>query len=155
MDSYQLFDLFQFALVIIFIIGFVATVMWFKKKENDNRTKVLLTALEKGQEINPELLATKKKNRSINKWGLLALLIAGSGMTFLGIAVTITQIVSLILRPVKGVYNNVTVYVSLNEFIPCFLTLAMGIALLIGYFVGKKLLKPEVDKETADELAKK
>lgn len=155
MDSYQLFELFQFALVIIFIIGFVATVMWFKKKENDNRTKVLLTALEKGQEINPELLATKKKNRSINKWGLLALLIAGSGMTFLGIAVTITQIVSLILRPVKGVYNNVTVYASLNELIPCFLALAMGIALLIGYFVGKKLLKPEVDKETADELAKK
>lgn len=153
MDSYQLFELFQFALVIIFIIGFVATVMWFKKKENDNRTKVLLTALEKGQDINPELLAPQKKKSSRNKWGLLALLIAGSGMSFLGIAVTITQIVDLCLHPVKGVYDDVTVYNSLNNLLPCFFVLAIGIALLIGYFVGKKLLKPEVDKET--EEAKK
>lgn len=153
MESYQLEDIYQFALTIIFIIGFVATVMGFKKKENDNRTKVLLTALEKGQDINPELLAPQKTKTSRNKWGLLTLLISGCGMTVLGIALTAFVIVDFCLQPVKGVYDGVTVYNSLEGLIPCFIILAIGIALMIGYFAGKKLLKPEVDKET--EEAKK
>lgn len=153
MASFQIENLLQFALTIIFIIGFVATVMGFKKKENDNRTKVLLTALEKGQDINPELLAPQKRKSSRNKWGLLALLIAGSGMSVLGIALIAVVIVDFCLHPVKGVYDGVTVYNSLHDLIPCFIILTIGVALLIGYFAGKKLLKPEVDKET--EEAKK
>lgn len=148
MESYQLEDIYQFALTIIFIIGFVATVMGFKKKENDNRTKVLLTALEKGQDINPELLAPQKTKTSRNKWGLLTLLISGCGMTVLGIALTALATVYYCMQPVDRVING-----DFFSFIPCFIILAIGIALLIGYFVGKKLLKPEVDKET--EEAKK
>ncbi|MBQ0035001.1 MAG: hypothetical protein KBS77_06875 [Bacteroidales bacterium] len=148
MESYQLEEIYQFALVIIFIIGFVATVMGFKQKENNNRTKVLLSALEKGQDINPELLAPQKNKTSRNKWGLLALLISGCGMTVLGIALIALATVYFCLQPMDRVING-----DFFGFIPCFIILAIGIALLIGYFVGKKLLKPEVDKET--EEAKK
>lgn len=152
MDSYQLFDLFQFALVIIFIIGFVATVMWFKKKENDNRTKVLLTALEKGQEINPELLATKKKSRSTNKWLLLVLLAVGIGVLLFGAGMTIVCLVNTIVEWNSGL-DGATFHFSTSQYMGCVVFLAIGIGLLAAYKMGKKLLKPELEKE--DALAKK
>lgn len=153
MDGYQLYDLLNFALMIIFIIGFVATVMWFKKKENDNRTKVLLTALEKGQEINPELLASKKKNRSINKWLLLMSLAAGVGMVLFGAGMTIVCLVETITEWGTCLDSGVTIHFNVGQFMGCVTFLAIGIGLLVAYKVGKKLLKPELEKE--DALAKK
>lgn len=153
MDGYQLYDLFQFALVIIFIIGFVATVMWFKKKENDNRTKVLLTALEKGQEVNPELLATKKKSRSTNKWLLLMSLAAGVGMVLFGAGMTIVCLVETITEWGTCLDSGVTIHFSIGPYMGCVTFLAIGIGLIAVYNVGKKLLKPELEKE--DALAKK
>ncbi len=153
MDAYQIYDLLNFALVVIFIIGFVATMMWFKKKENDNRTKVLLTALEKGQEINPELLATKKKNRSTNKWLLLILLAAGIGMVLFGAGMTIVCLVQTVVEWGTCLESGVTFYFNMSQFMGCVVFLAIGIGLLVAYRVGKKLLKPELDKE--DALAKK
>lgn len=153
MESYQLENLLQFALTIIFIIGFVATVMGFKKKENDNRTKVLLTALEKGQDINPELLAPKKKHGARNKWRLLVLLVLGSGFCIFSLGALIVAIIQTAAEWGTVLDGNVTYYINTSNFFPCVFFLALGIALLSGYFVGKKLLKPEVDKET--EEAKK
>lgn len=153
MDGYQLYDLLNFALVLIFIIGFVAMVMWFKKKENDNRTKVLLMALEKGQEINPELLATKKKNRSISQWLLLALFSAGTGIVLFGAGMTIVCLVNTIAEWGTCLDSGVTIHFSTSQYMGCVVFLAIGTALLVAYKVGKKLLKPELEKE--DALAKK
>lgn len=153
MDGYQLYDLFQFVLVIIFIIGFVATVMRFKKKENDNRTKVLLTALEKGQEINPELLATEKKSRSTNKWLLLLVFATGIGMTLFGAGMTIVCLVNTIAEWGTCLDSGVTIHFSTSQYMGCVVFLAIGTGLIAAYKVGKKLLKPELEKE--DALAKK
>lgn len=153
MDGYQLYDLLNFALVLIFIIGFVATVMWFKKKENDNLTKVLLTALDKGRDINPELLAPKKKHGARNKWRLLVLLVLGSGLCIFSLGALILAIIQAAAEWGTVLDGNVTYYINASNFFPCVFFLALGIALLSGYFVGKKQLKPELEQE--DLLAKK
>lgn len=151
MTANQCYDLINFALVIVFVIGFVATVMWFKKLENINRTKVLLSALDKGQEINPELLTPKKKKGVRNtKWGLLALLISGSGLSIVSVGALIVEIIQTIVRWDITMNGGVTHYINESNFIACVFFLALGIALLIGFFVGRKLLKPELDKEDAE-----
>ena len=39
------YNLLTFLLVILFVLGFVSIVMWFKKKEGERKTKVLLSAV--------------------------------------------------------------------------------------------------------------
>lgn len=151
MTAYQCYDLINFALIIVLIIGFFAILVWFKKLENINRTKVLLSALEKGQEINPELLTPKKKKGvHSTKWGLLALLISGSGLSMCSICALIVEIIQTSVKWETTINGGVTHYINESNFIACAFFLAFGIALLIGFFVGKKLLKPELDKEDAD-----
>lgn len=144
-------DLIQLGLILLFIVSFVATVMFFKKKENDNLTKVLLTALEKGRDINPELLAPKKKKQNArNKWGLLALLVSGIGVLVFSISALIITIISTIAEWGTELDSGVTYYMNTSNFMACVTFMAIGIALLIGYFKGKKLLKPELDNESAE-----
>lgn len=129
--SLYLYNLLTFLLVVLFILGFVTIVMWFKKKEGERKTNLLISALEKGQTIDPELFRSGKQSKSADKYILLALLVCGTGVSlFAAIASTIVIIESIS----KGTINDEPLTV-------CSLLVAIGISLLLGYFKGKKMLK--------------
>jgi len=126
-----LYNLLTFLLVVLFILGFVTIVMWFKKKEGERKTNLLLSALEKGQTIDPELFRSGKQSKSVNQYVLLALLVCGTGVSLFAVvffSITIIECISrghLIQGQIMGG--------------ACFI--AIGASLLIGYFKGKKMLK--------------
>ena len=136
--SGALIDLLLFALIIVFILGFVSIVMWFKKKEDERRTQVLLAALEKGVAIDSALFRPKTDNRLVVKYILLALLVIGSCLTIIG-----------------GFFLALGIAYSINNqkfdaemFVPFVLLVSVGVSLLLGYFKAKKMLKSELeDKE--------
>ena len=126
-----LYNLLTFLLVVLFILGFVTIVMWFKKKEGERKTNLLLSALEKGQTIDPELFRSGKQPKSVNQFILLALLICGTGVSlFAGIASVIVTIESIS----RGSIND-------SGALACTFLIAIGVSLLLGYFKGKKMLK--------------
>ena len=131
------YNLLTFILVILFVLGFVSIVMWFKKKEGERKTKVLLSALEKGQTISPELFRSGKLLESRNKYILLALLIGGIAVSLFAVIITPVVIIDEVSR---GTINNEGTIVSA-------VLIAIGTALLLGYFKGKKMLRPEIESE--------
>lgn len=129
--NYQTYNLLTFIAVIFFVLGFVSIVMWFKKKEGERKTNIILSALEKGQTIEPELLRSDKPHKSESKYTLLALLVCGTGVSiFAALASTII----IIGGASQGSFPK-------DGVIPCALLIAIGASLLLGYFKGKKMLK--------------
>jgi len=130
MDLY-LYNLLTFLLVVLFILGFVTIVMWFKKKEGERKTNLLMSALEKGQTIDPELFRSDKQSKSTNKYILLALLICGTGVSLFAAIASVIVIIESVSR---GNIND-------GQMLVCALFIAIGSSLLLGYFKGKKMLK--------------
>lgn len=129
--SMQIYDLLTFLLVILFVLGFVFIVMWFKKKEGERNANILLSALEKGQTIDPELFRACKQSKTLNKNVLLVLLICGFGVSlFAAIATSIVIIESCR----NGKFNEEGTMI-------CTILIAIGASLLLGYFKGKKILQ--------------
>lgn len=129
--SIHLYNLLTFLLVILFILGFVTIVMWFKKKEGERKTNLLLSALEKGQTIDPELFHSGKPSKSVNQYILLALLIIGTGIS---IFAAIASIIVIIASTSQGsLVDNGAVF--------CSVLIAIGVSILLGYFKGKKMLQ--------------
>ncbi|MCQ2160805.1 MAG: DUF6249 domain-containing protein [Bacteroidales bacterium] len=124
-------NLLTFLMVILFILGFVTIVMWFKKKEGERKTNLLLSALEKGQTIDPELFRSGKQSKSVNQYVLLALLVCGTGISLFAVVFFSIAIIECISRGhlIQGDIMGGA----------CFI--AIGASLLIGYFKGKKMLK--------------
>ena len=129
--DYQLYNLLTFLLVILFILGFVIIVMWFKKKEGERKTNLMLSALEKGQTIDPELFRSGKQSKSVNQYVLLALLIFGTGVSLFAAIISTYNIID-------GISQG---HLSPRPIMGCAVFLAIGASLLLGYFKGKKMLK--------------
>lgn len=129
--DYQLYNLLILLLVIFFILGFVTIVMWFKKKERELKANLLLSALEKGLTIDPELFRSDKQSKLVSKYILLALLVCGTGVSLYAVinfAITIIDSVN------QGCFN-------LGLLAGCVVILGIGASLLLGYFKGKKMLQ--------------
>lgn len=129
--DYHVYNLLNFLLVILFILAFITIVMWFKKKEGERKTNLLLSALEKGQTIDPELFRSNKQIRLINQYILLALLICGTGVSLFA---AIGSVIVIIESVSRGNIND-------GQMLVCALLIAIGSSLLLGYFKGKKMLK--------------
>ena len=118
---------------------------WFgirqKMNETNKRTEIMLAAIEKNPEMDIEELMKKispkkklLKEKLLTKllWGcitaLLGLVLIGLG-TYMGFA---------------GGYNSADILTA-----SCFgfVMLAIGIAFLISYFMGKKMLAKEIEAE--------
>lgn len=125
--SIHLYDLLTFLLVILFVLGFVTIVMWFKKKEGERKTNLMLSALDKGQTIDPELFRSGKLTK---KNILLTLLISGTGVSLFAAMISIMVII--------GEFSHGTI--NENGTIASALLIAIGASLLLGYFKGKKML---------------
>ena len=130
---------------IIFIICAVAVpilIVWLNNRkkinETNQRTQIVLAAIEKNQETDVEdLLKKMAPQKKLLKEKLLTKLLWGGILTLLGLALTIF---GCYLIAGRGDQNNPFIL-----FGP--LLMPVGIAFLINYFVGKKMLAKEMEAE--------
>ena len=117
--------------------------IWFgireKMNETNQRTQILLAAIEKNPNMDvEELLEKMTPKKKLLKEKLLAKLQAGCitsllGLAFIGYGSWICYM---------GGDNNPLVKIIIG-----LILLAVGIAFLINYFVGKRLLAKEIEAE--------
>ena len=138
MDLY-FYQVVVFLSILIFILAFVSIVMWFKKQESAERTKLIMTAMEKGQSLDPALL--QKTPRQLGSLFLHAMLGCGVGMTVFGVlsgAIVLYQ-------------YNVAQLRHLSDLFPVSISICIGVALIVTYVAIKKAQ----GKKNADEKKQK
>ena len=115
--------------LIVFIIGRV------RQNETNRKAEVMLKAIENGQPINPEAFVPKKKRGSI-KQDLLDKL-NGACITFL---MGLAFLLLCVFNVSDFGFNDILPYAAAAM-------MAVGIALFISYFTGKKMLAKEIEAE--------
>ncbi len=138
----------EYFVKIIFIICFCAVpvlIIWLdsrkKMNETDNRTQLLLTALEKNPNMDMSELVSKMTpapKQKLLKEKLLTKLLVGCILTGVGIASLLLALYFVF----TGNDSGGTIF-----FLFCGIPLAAGIAFLINYFLGKKMLANEIEAE--------
>ena len=138
MDLYA-YQVIVFLSILIFILAFVSIVMWFKKQESAERTKLIMNAMEKGQSLDPALLQQKpRKFGSLFMYGMLG---CGVGLTLFGI---VSGAIVLYL------YNFAQVS-YLDDLFPITIVICLGVALIVTYVA----IKNAQSKKSADETKQK
>ena len=138
MDFYA-YQLVVFLSILIFILAFVSIVMWFKKQESAERTKLVMNAMEKGQSLDPALLQPKpRKFGSLFMYGMLG---CGVGLTLFGI---VSGAIVLYL------YNFAHLS-YLDDLFPITVVICLGVALIVTYVA----IKNAQSKKSADETKQK
>ena len=120
-------------------------IVWFTIRESMNktnqRTKIVLAAIEQNPDMDIEELMKKiSPKKKLLKEKLLTKLLWGSIVAFLGIALLGFCVVQAY---VGGMPTAALQQFSLFGAV----LLGIGIAFLINYYVGKKLLAKEIDAE--------
>ena len=138
MDLYA-YQVIVFLSILIFILAFVSIVMWFKKQESAERTKLIMNAMEKGQSLDPALLQPKPR-----KFGSLFL----HGMLGCGVGLTVFGILSGAI--VLYLYNFAQVS-YLDDLFPITIVICLGVALIVTYVA----IKNAQSKKSADETKQK
>ena len=138
MDNYT-YQLLVFLSILIFVLAFVSIVMWFKKQESEERTKLIMTAMEKGQSLDPALLQSKPFK--FGPFFMHVMLGCGVGMTVFGVlsgAIVLYQ-------------YNVAQLRHLSDLFPVSISICIGVALTVTYAAIKKAQ----GKKNADEKKQK
>ena len=138
MDFYA-YRLVVFLSILIFILAFVSIVMWFKKQESAERTKLIMNAMEKGQSLDPALL--QQKPRMFGSLFMYGMLGCGVGLTVFGI---VSGAIVLYL------YNFAQVS-YLDDLFPITIVICLGVALIVTYVA----IKNAQSKKSADETKQK
>ncbi len=136
---------------VVLPIWVVSLVMKARTRKMDRKMDILMKAVETGQQVDPALLVTAEEGNGKYKLkkNILNRLAFGSIATLFGI---ILYLIPVILGPANSV--PVTQGRNLPFFVIGAFCLAIGLGLLISYFVGRKMLAKEIEAEEA-ELAKK
>ena len=138
-------------IAIICGIGLPILIVWLdnrkKINETNQRTQIVLAALEKNPNLDVEELIKKMaptQKKKLLKEKLLAKLLWGLLATLLGIG-----------------FIGCHIYVSLftNSTSPCgfagIVLLAVGLAFLVNFYVGKKMLAKEMEEEQMKVMSDK
>ncbi len=113
-----------------------------RQNETNKKTEIMLKAIESGATIDADFfMDTQKKQRS-TKERLLNRLIWGCATSILGVGLAVLGIVQWVNW--NGTSSNDS-FVELLVFAGIFL--AIGVALFIGFFVGRKMLAKEMEAE--------
>ena len=109
-----------------------------RRNEIDKKTEVMLKAIESGATIDSDLFKEAPKKRKSTKERLLNRLICGCAASIIGAALTAIGIIPWMT-------------LEADTFAPFLIfggiSLAVGIALFIGFFVGRKMLAKEMEAE--------
>lgn len=126
---------------VILPVTIVWIVMKAKKNEVNRKSEILLKAIESGVAIDTNLFKTEQRHIS-TKERLLKRLTGACITTFIGIAFIISSCITW-SRYGYNIHADNTQFPLL---IGCIL-LAVGIALFIVFFTGKKMLAKEIEAE--------
>lgn len=106
-------------------------------KKNEQKMNVLMKAIENGVDIDPALLVNETKSSVSTKIQLMKKLTAGVICSIIGIAVMVcTQ-----LEAFDGVAGLEMLYIIGGALI------AVGVANIVAFFVGRRYLAPEIEAE--------
>ncbi len=136
-----MYHLTEILAVIVLPIMFVWLIVRKKMNETNQRTQILLAAIEKNPDMDIEELMKKiSRNGKLLKEKLLTKLLWGCLTTLLGIGL-IGFGIFLGENQLGGTDDPMTAI--------CFglISLGVGIAFLVNYFVGKKMLAKEIEAE--------
>ena len=112
-----------------------------KMNETNQRTQIDLAALEKNPEMNmEELMKSMAPKKKLLKEKLLTKLLWGGIITFLGVALVVFCI---IMGYIGGMPSAALQQFSLFGAILS----GVGIAILVNYYTGKKMLAKEMEAE--------
>lgn len=128
-------DLIPFLGIIALCI--VIVVLYFRKKHNEieKRSEIIKTALEKGSGPMPEeLLKTFNKPKRSLKERLLSKLLWGMICTLIGLV--------LVVAVYPKVCEDKADFLTLG-----FVSLAVGAGLVVYYFIARRVLRSEIEKE--------
>lgn len=128
-------DLIPFLGIIALCI--VIVVLYFRKKHNEieKRSEIIKTVLEKDSGSVPEeLLKTLNKPKRSLKERLLSKLLWGMICTFIGLG--------LVLAVYTKVCEDDAELLTLG-----FVSLAVGAGLVVYYFIARRVLRSEIEKE--------
>lgn len=106
-------------------------------KKNEQKMNVLMKAIENGVDIDPALLVNETKSSVSTKIQLMKKLTAGVICSIIGIAV----IVCTQLEAFDGVAGLEMLYIIGGALI------AVGVANIVAFFVGRRYLAPEIEAE--------
>lgn len=140
---------YDFLLPVLICVVLPVLIVWIvgrvRQNETNRRAEIMLRALEKGVEIDPNLLkqSDKRKKRSI-KQDLLDKLTGASITTLMGLAFLALSF-----------FGNVRWFPAFNSPLASAVLLAVGIGLFISYFAGKKMLAKEIEAEEKELLEDK
>jgi uncharacterized membrane protein YidH (DUF202 family) len=126
---------------VILPVTIVWIVMKAKKNEVNRKSEILLKAIESGVAIDTNLFKTEQRHIS-TKERLLKRLTGACVTTFIGIAIIISSCITW-SRYGENIHAD---NIQFPLLIGCIL-LAVGIALFIVFFTGKKMLAKEIEAE--------
>ena len=113
-----------------------------RQNETDKKTEIMLKAIEAGATIDAEFFKDAQRKQKSTKERLLNRLIWGCTTSILGVGLAALGIVQWVNW--NGTTSNDSFVVPL-VFAGIFL--AIGIALVMGFFVGRKMLVKEIEAE--------
>lgn len=126
---------------VVLPITLVSIVSRYKLKSEQNRKDIILAALEKDANVNiGELVGRFNRPRRLIKERLLAKLLVGSLFTIPGLGLLL---LAAVMGCVGGFYTDTIFFTGIWGAI----TLSIGAAFLITYFIGKKSLAQEQEIE--------
>ena len=121
-------------------------IVWFvtrtRQNETNKKTEIMLKAIESGATIDANFFKDAHKKQKSTKERLLNRLIWGCATSILGVGLAVLGIVQWVNW--NGTTSNDSFVVPL---IFAGILLAIGIALFIGFFVGRKMLTKEMEAE--------
>lgn len=109
-----------------------------RRNEIDKKAEVMIKAIESGATIDSDLFKEAPKKRKSTKERLLNRLVCGCAASIIGVGLTAFGIV-LWMTLENDTYAPLLICGGIF--------LAVGIALFIGFFVGRKMLAKEIEAE--------
>ena len=109
-----------------------------RRNEIEKKTEVMLKAIESGATIDSDLFKEAPKKRKSTKERLLNRLICGCAASIIGAALTAICIIPWMTLE-DDTFAPLLIFGGIS--------LAVGIALFIGFFVGRKMLAKEMEAE--------
>ena len=106
-------------------------------KKNEQKMAVLVKAIENGVEIDPELLVSETESSRNTKMKLIKKLTTGIVCSMIGIALLVCPS----LDAFEGVAGLEMLYIIGGVMV------AIGVAYMVAFFVGRKYLAPEIEAE--------
>ena len=106
-------------------------------KKNEQKMAVLVKAIENGMEIDPELLVSETESSRNTKMKLIKKLTTGIVCSMIGISLLVCPS----LDAFEGVAGLEMLYIIGGVMV------AIGVAYMVAFFVGRKYLAPEIEAE--------